>query len=234
MSWRGLVVAIALVGLAAPAALGDAGESRALALLASASAAWDRVDDYEAVFFKQEAFDGALGPVETLRIQFKKPFAVRLDWLDADHRGQGAVYVAGENSGKMRAKAGGLLGLFTVSLDPAGSRAMKGNHHPITAAGIGSTTEVVMARLARARAEGRAVTLDVVGATGVGRAAVDVIEARLDPPEPTLARACLGVARDSGLLVYVDVYDAQGRLYEHYEYRDVRLNVGIAADRFRL
>ena len=129
-----------------------------------------------------------------MRIQFMKPFAVRLDWLDADHAGQGAVWVAGENQGKMRAKAGGLLGLLTVSLDPVGSRAMKGNHHPSPP----QASAQPMSCLGFAKAKPRAAWCGSrCRTTSRGRATANIIE----PPStrPTTLARLSGVDRATGL-----------------------------------
>src|SRR5205823_971375 len=58
--------------------------------------------------------------------------------------GQEAMYVAGKNENKLRAKAAGLAGAIGfVSLDPTDPRALKQSRHAITETGIGHLIETI-------------------------------------------------------------------------------------------
>lgn len=102
------------------------------------------IDDYSAVFVKRERIDGELGKYAYMEFKIRhKPHSVYLKYLSPKSvKGREAIYVRGQNDGKLVAHSTGLQKtlLGTISLDPEGSWAMDGNRHPITHAGIMYTT----------------------------------------------------------------------------------------------
>ena len=95
--------------------------------------------DYSATMVKRERIDGKLSDYEYIYVKIRhKPFSVYTHFLKPEsQKGQEAIYVAGRNDGKLQAHGVGMQSLIgTVSLDPNGSMAMKGQRYPITQAGI--------------------------------------------------------------------------------------------------
>jgi hypothetical protein len=98
------------------------------------------VVDYSAVLVSRERADGKLGDYESTMLKVRhRPFSVyaRIE-TPADHKDDEAIYVEGRNDGKLLGHTTGMTGRLvgTVSLDPAGSTAMDGQHHPITEIGM--------------------------------------------------------------------------------------------------
>ncbi len=104
------------------------------------------VPDYTAQFYKQEMINDTLSDEQCMFMKVRhEPFSVYLKWLEGD-RGREALYVDGQNDGKMLVKAGGWKSrLPTLSLDPEGSLAMGENRYPVTKAGILELTKMILA-----------------------------------------------------------------------------------------
>ena len=99
----------------------------------------ERIQDYSATMVKRERINGKLGEPEYIFVKIRhKPLSAYMYFLDpANLRGQEALYVEGQNNGKMSAHGTGFKKVFgTVSLDPTGIIAMQGNRYPITEVGI--------------------------------------------------------------------------------------------------
>src|SRR5262249_56722812 len=105
---------------------------------------YQQVKDYTCLFVKHERVNGQLQPENLISMKVRtQPFSIYLRWLSPKaSAGQEACYVAGRNNGMMRVHTTGLLGAMGfISLDPRDPRAMEGNRHTITEAGIGNLIE---------------------------------------------------------------------------------------------
>jgi len=133
------IVLIGLIceGLLAHPLLGNDQSQAVLTLLNQMQSSYAQVEDYAAVFHKQERVEGKLLPEETILLKFQKPLKVYMKWIKDPHRDREALYVEGKDDNKMIAHEGGILGFTTLPLDPGGSIAMRGNRHPITDVGFG-------------------------------------------------------------------------------------------------
>ena len=100
----------------------------------------ENVRDYSAVMVKRERFDGKISDYEYMFLKVRhRPLSVYIYFLDPPaSKGQEVIYIQGQNNGKMWAHTTGLRHKIvgTVSLDPNGPIAMRGNHYPITEIGI--------------------------------------------------------------------------------------------------
>jgi len=100
----------------------------------------EKLKDYSAVMVKRERIDGKVGNYEYMFVKIRqKPLSVYMTFLDPPAaKGQEVIYIAGQNDGKMWAHPAGLRNkiIGTVSLDPTGPIAMKGNLYPITEIGL--------------------------------------------------------------------------------------------------
>jgi outer membrane lipoprotein-sorting protein len=98
------------------------------------------IQDYSATIVKRERLDGQLGEYEYMFLKVRqKPFSVYMHFLDPPSvKGQEVIYVEGQNNGKMWAHPPGLRNklIGTVSLDPTGLIAMRGQRYPITEIGM--------------------------------------------------------------------------------------------------
>ncbi len=105
---------------------------------------YDRISGYVCQYEKEERAISN-GEQQTIRLSFRKPFDVRLDWLnDSGKVDQTAVYRQGGNDGKVLARQTGLGSLMgTMRLDPNESLALEDSRHPITEIGLGKIIERV-------------------------------------------------------------------------------------------
>jgi outer membrane lipoprotein-sorting protein len=199
-------------------------------------ASYERVHDYTATYEKRErAIDH--GAPQTIRLSFRKPLDVRLDWLDDKGKvDQTAVYRNGMNDGKLIARRSGMLGSIvgTVRLDPHDKRALEDSRHPITEVGLG----YIIARVEKDLKGGRVTSRPVVEEPVDGRPAY-----RFELVAPAgvplfgvegASRAIVWVDRALRLPVKVELLDAAGAMIERHQFKNLRLNAGLGDDVFTL
>jgi outer membrane lipoprotein-sorting protein len=100
----------------------------------------EKIHDYSATMVKRERINGKLGEHQYMFIKIRqKPFSVYMYFLGPPNlKGQEVIYVNGANNGNMWAHPTGLQKRLvgTVSLNPAGVIAMRGQRYPITELGL--------------------------------------------------------------------------------------------------
>lgn len=102
------------------------------AMIRNMRPAWKKVTDISAEMTKRELFGSSLSPEERIVIKFSKPFNVYLKYLTKPYKGREAIFKGKDwNKGEIMATNGSFPNV-TVNLNPYGSLAMKGQHHPIT------------------------------------------------------------------------------------------------------
>jgi outer membrane lipoprotein-sorting protein len=193
-------------------------------------AAVDAVQDYEVVMDKQQWRDGKLQPLEILKIKHRRsPDCRYMDWIGDLHRGREMIYCPPEYDGKIEVHDGGFMGLFTIGLDPDGSKATKGQLHRIYETGLFMLAHAVRGDLG---------FLDVHP-----ELQSPVVSKRTVEDEPS---TCIDIERGSDLFktyrvgrreICVDeqtflptevmLWNTDGNPMEHYVYSHYRLNVGF-------
>lgn len=211
---------------AAPADLGAQLRQQVYAM----DRAYRSVQDYTAIFYKQERVNGELLPVETIEMKFRKPFGVYMHWVSGDFAGREVLYVKGWNDDKIHAHQGSFPDI-TVNLKPDSSLAMRGNRHPITKAGFGETIRLLVkdARLAEARPQDD-VKYEDLGEWEVHGARSRCLEARapggkFSPYYAPRAKICFNAK--TRMPTRVTIWDDEDNIVEDYSYADVRLNPGL-------
>ncbi len=201
-----------------------------LSLLTQMEASYARVNDYTAVFRKQERVDGQLLPEETTFLKFQKPLKVYMKWIEDPFKETEALFVSG-NDNKLLVHRGGILGLLTLSLDPRGSLAMIGNRHPITEVGFGHLIDGLQRNIKTALEHGELQINRLAKEPFTGRAAI-VVEAKFSPRSGRTyyaSRMVCHIDRELLLPIGASFYDDKDLLFERYSYSDVRLNVGLTS-----
>ena len=98
------------------------------------------VRDYTATLLKRERMDGKLGEQEQVLVRIRhQPFSIYVCLVDAaGNKGDEAIYVEGQNDGKLLGHTTGIAGklLGTISLKPDGPIAMRGQRYPMTETGV--------------------------------------------------------------------------------------------------
>ena len=201
--------------------------------LQEALEAIDKVDNYTALFHRLERIDGKLIPEETTFMKFKRPFKVYFRWISPE-AGQETLYVQGTNDNKLLAHGTGLANLFSVNLDPHGSKAMANSRHPITEAGIESLLKTITTNLQRGLRAGELTAKDRGEQTVYGRKVIE-LEGIL-PKDPAKGYYCyrciLDLDLENKMPIKTQIFDWKDQLVESYGYEKLALNPGLTSKDF--
>jgi hypothetical protein len=204
----------------------------------------EKVQDYSATMVKRERIDGKIGEPEYMFIKVRqKPMSVYLYCLKPDHlKGQEALWIQGQNNGKMWGHAQGIRKVFgTVPLDPTGPIAMKGNRYPITEIGLLNLVRRLIEEGEKDTQYGECEVKYFQGAKINGRSCTCI---QVVHPVPRrnfqfhLAR--IFVDDEYNLPVRFEAYDwptqpgAQPELIEEYTYVNIKMNNGFTDADFDL
>jgi outer membrane lipoprotein-sorting protein len=199
------------------------------------SASYARVTDYTCLYFKEE-HDISRGDRQTIRLSFRKPLDVRLDWLnDKGHVDQSAIYRQGLNDGKVLARQNGLLGTMvgTLSLKPDDPLALQDSQHPITEAGLGTIVEHLMKDASDSR-----ITQTYAGEEMLdGHAAWKFVFTTGNGPLAGLkgaVRSIVWIDKELKLPVKVEIYDHASTLLERHRFTEIKLNPRLTDQTFKL
>ena len=94
-----LLVAAPIIAMAA-----SAGQERIVTLgwVIEAEASLLKIDNYTAVFHKQERVKGDLRDEEIVFFKFKKPFKIYMKWIKDPGKGREVLYADGWNQNRMK------------------------------------------------------------------------------------------------------------------------------------
>lgn len=114
-------------------------------ILGEAEAKLEKISAYTATFVKQERIGDALTELQVIQLRLAhQPKRISMKWEGGKDAGQRVIYAEGENDGDMlvRKLSGIEARLGVISLNPAGTMAMKHSRHPVTKAGLLEFTRV--------------------------------------------------------------------------------------------
>ena len=224
------VIASFFVALALPVAAAK----DTLQLLKAMARHSERIRDYTAVFHKQEVVKGKLLPQENIFLKFRKPFSVYMRWLEGPYEGQEVLYVSGKYKGKLIGHKGGFFGFVTLSLDPKGRRAMKGNRYPITEAGLAKVVTRVLKDVEKGEAEGVLHLSHKPSVEIFGRRSRMITITLPDDPERGFSapKIYLWIDLENGLPIKAEFFDWDQKKVGSYGYKDLTLNVGLTENDF--
>ena len=192
------------------------------------------IKDYTAVFRKQEIVNGILLPPENIALKFRKSFSVYMRWLEGPHKGREVLYVRGKNKGKLIGHEGGFFGFITLSLNPKGRQAMKGNRFPITEAGLGKVITRVFKDVKKGKREG-VLKLSHKESVEVYGRKCRMVTIRL-PNEPqrgfSASKINLWIDLKHGLPIKSEFFDWDLKKVGSYGYKDLMLNIGLTENDF--
>lgn len=191
-------------------------------LVKGAVSAYAKVEDYVCEFHKKERVGDRMIE-EVILFKFRKPASFYMKWLGD---GAEAIYVSGRNNGRLLYHAGGMLNLATVSVDPRGSLAMRGNRHVITDAGLGHILDVVVENYEKAGKDPKSKFVLEGESVVDGRSVLDV---RAEFPTPDYYAHVIRIRFDraTGLPVWFRVDGWEGEPVEEYRFGALRINVGL-------
>jgi outer membrane lipoprotein-sorting protein len=244
-------------------------------ILKDAEEAIAKIKDYTGVMIKHERFEDGVEKA-VMEFKFQRPFKVYIKYREP-HTGREAIYKPGWNDGEAKVHKGSFPDV-TMNLDPYGSWAMDGNHHPVTHFGLENTIKISANNLRKAlkRKEGDfKVTEDKLWGQPIWKIEASFpkgghfttakedetlwdISKRTgqdmfiimwankdfdDPDDPDEGdrvfipryyggRAEFCVSKKTKLPIKASTWDWAGRLYESYEYPEMKFDVGLTAKDF--
>ena len=207
-------------------------EEKLLALLAKMEASYAKVEDYSAIFRKLERVKDVLLPEEKVLLKFKKPLQIYMRWIEGPLKE--AIYVEGENNNKVVAHSDGLGWNLTWHLDPKGSVLLAGNRHPITDIGFGFILDLMRTSFPIAIKHGEIEIIRMEDVSFEGRPAT-VVETKLTPKDGRkyyATRMVCHIDKEYLLPVGIACYDEKDELMEEYDYKDVKINIGLTETDF--
>jgi hypothetical protein len=212
-----------------------------IAFLTECLARYDReVKGYRAVMQKQERIAGRLQPKEIIKVCFKeKPHSVLLVWIEGARRAERALYVDGENNGKMLARPNGLIARKVagdvVERDVDGSDARQSGRYPLNEYGIKKGTERTLAAWRAAHDQG-ALHVEFLGEQLVkeagDRPCYKLRRRYARPENDGVTELTLYVDKENLLQVGSVLKGTGGKLIGEYFFRDLELNPAFSDGQF--
>lgn len=210
------------------------------------------INDYTAIMRKRERIDGVLSEYEYLGVkvrnrkvengQLRVPFSVYTTFLAPNAvKGREAIYVENKNSGNLIAHEGGMKGKFlpTVTIDPNGMLAMRGQRYPITDMGVENLVIKLIEKGERDRKAGPCGVSFAKGAKVDNRDCI-VLTVKHDERKPCYDFHTATIYIDTELNIPVcyaayewpDTPGGKPILLEEYTYSRIKTNVGLTDDDF--
>jgi len=198
------------------------------------------VKSYSLTMQKQERLAGKLHPTEVIAVRFvEKPHSVQFTWVEGARLAERALYVEGENDGKMLARPRGVAARLVagdiVSRDVAGPDARQSGRLTLNEFGLKKATERILVSWKKAKE---------AGDLQVEYQGIQKMKEAGDRPCHVLKRVSKTPENDGVVetTLYMDVEtwlqagavlkDKDGMLIGGYYFRDVRLNPEFKKDAF--
>ncbi len=210
--------------------------SYAKAALAESKDRFASVRDYTCTFIKRERIQGRLSGYEVMSMKARtSPQSVYFRFKQPK-AGREAIYVHGRNGGKAIVHDVGFNKFLagTLHLDPKSRRAMDGNRHPITEAGLGFMIETLTEGWNREMSvRDSDVTIRERVLVNKRPSTLIICKHRNRRPDFVFHEVRLYIDHELGLPTRFEAYDWPARdgqpapLLEEYIYSDLKINVGL-------
>jgi len=220
----------ALVGLALLTTSGTTqGQTDPEKWLQDAENAYGSVTNYTAILHKQQLVDGKLLQDDAIFIKFRKPFSLYMRWLAAPHQGCELLYVEGWNENRAKVHKGGFWGFVTKNLGPNNPRLMAGNLRPFTDTGLGFLVQTVAVNVRKASKAGELRFYERGTETVYGRETqrLEIILPKDQAKGYDAYRFITNQDAKSRILIRIQTYDWNDRLFENYAYEDLNLEARL-------
>src|SRR5262249_36245654 len=188
------------------------------------------IQGYTLIMQKQERINDELKETEEIEVCFREqPHSVLMKWIKGQRLASRALYVEGENNGKLLAKPAGLAGAFlsVAEREPEGPEAKSSGRYPLTQFGLKKTAERSY-RTWKAVQEKGLLKYEYLGVRKVREAGDRVCYAlrrTCDPPEEDgMVEVTLYIDKELGLQVGSIVKGPEGKLIAEYFYRHIQFN----------
>lgn len=205
------------------------------------------IEDYSAILIKRELIDGNLTDYEYMGVKVRNrkqangqlvtPFSVYMAFLKpATVKGREVIYVENQNNGHVVAHEGGMKGRFlpTVTLDPNGMLAMRGQRYPITEVGLENLVVKLIEKGERDRQRGECDVQFQQGAKVGGReCTVLSVSHPVERPYFDFHIAQIFIDNELNMPVRYCAYTwpaspgGEPVLLEEYTYQNIKTNIGL-------
>lgn len=211
----------------------------------------NNLKDYTATIERQERVNGQLMPTETIALKIRQsqkddqgnvvvPRGIYTRHVaPTDLAGQEAIWVEGENGGKLVAHTTGMLNLKRFYLPPTGFLAMRGSRYPMTEAGFEVLIQRMLERGKRDRDYGTCTVRVSRDATINGRTctAFEIVhETEEGPYDFHIAKIAIDDELDLPIHYEAHIWPeeegGEPRLLERYTYTDIEINPGLTEEDF--
>lgn len=184
-------------------------------LLKSMQKSFEELKDYQCEMLNT-SYKPERTKTDSNKYYFKKPSLIRLEVTGGSDKGAVAVY---NSKGKVRAKAGGILGLFTITMEPSDKRLRDKDGSTFVDSHLGGTIKEIM----EAVKDGKAAVTEIERGRKLLQLQIDREGKRdiiLINPQLMLPVEWLAVR--------------EGRPRSKTEWRNLRVNVGLQDSLFQL
>lgn len=195
-----------------------------------------KVKDYTAMVHQVQRVGKKLLPEEVLLYKFRRPNSVYIRWVGEVKNGREVIYSEGWNNNEFLVHTGGILGIFTLSLDPGSKEAMKETRHPVDESSIIFMMETLEKSLdyAISHPEDGIVVEDMGDGEIFGK---KIKKIRLKFPYgegyPYYAPVSIfGIDTVRFLPLYYKASGISGEMWEEYKLKDLKTNLGISGSAF--
>ncbi|WP_235963882.1 DUF1571 domain-containing protein [Tautonia rosea] len=209
----------------------------AKAALAESKERFASVRDYTCTFIKRERIQGRLSGYEVMSMKARtSPKSVYFKFKQPK-AGREAIYVDGRNRGKAIVHDVGFNKFLagTLHLDPLSRRAMDGNRHPITEAGLGFMIDTLTEGWNREmNPRDSEVTIRETVLVNKRPSMMIICKHRNRQPHFVFHEVRLYIDHELGLPTRFEAYDwpagedQPAPLLEEYIYSDLKINVGLS------
>lgn len=209
----------------------------------------DNVRDYKATLISQVFVDGKIQPKKYLEVKIRHahtyegkaiPFSVYTRFLKPEANvGQEAIWVQGQNDGKLIAHTTGILNVKQFHVDPDGAIAMEGNRYPIREIGVRNLI-VKMAQTAQKDRQHDECIVKIRRNVEINGCTCTMLQAvhpkRHDHFDFFIARIYIDDERNIPVayegFTWPEKEGGPAKLLEQYYYTNIELNVGLTDEDF--
>jgi len=206
-----------------------AAETDPVEMIYSLSSSYGNVQDYTAVFIKQERVRGILRWEEKTIFKFKKPFNVYMGWSEGPGEGREILYSPEKNDGKMIINPHGLIALIipVINIEPDNPMVKSKSRHTIKEAGMGMTIKFLIEQLELAK-KGGDLKIEFIGEeTFAGRTCSKIETVFPEGKSYYAGRIVVYIDKEYNLPTHTFVYDWKNELLEKASYTELKINTGL-------
>jgi hypothetical protein len=199
------------------------------------------VKGYSLTMQKQERIEGKLKPKEIIEVHFReKPFSAYLQWIEGAGRAERALFVEGENGGKMLIRPEGQIARAlagdVVERDVNGAEARQGGRYTLNEFGLKKGALRTLATW-KAAQEQDALHVEYRGTIKVkeagDRECYVLRRTRYAKPEADgVTELTIYIDKENWLQVGSTLKGEGGKLIGEYFFRDIRLNPDFKPEQF--